>query len=133
MTPTQRKVLAAMGACRTAEMGAHVQSCEHCGAEVILYNSCGDRHCPKCQGGKRGEWFEKQRQDLLPVEYFHVVFTVPEQLNLLARAHPKVFYGLLFRAARETLLEVAATPRHLGGQIGGLMVLHRTLNVSSEV
>jgi hypothetical protein len=124
LTPTQRKVLAAMAACRTAAMGVHVQQCEHCGGEVILYNSCGDRHCPQCQGGKRAEWFEKRRQDLLPVEYFHVVFTVPEQLNLLARAHPGVFYNLLFRAARETLLEVAATPRHLGGQIGGLMVLH---------
>ena len=105
-------------------MGTHLQRCDNCGAEFLLCNSCGDRHCTKCQSGKRAAWFEKRRQDLLPVEYFHVVFTVPDKLNAIAVAHPRVFYGLLLRAARETLLEVAATPRHLGGSIGALMVLH---------
>ena len=124
MTLTHRKVLAAMAFCRTAAMGTHLQRCDHCGAEVLLCNSCGDRHCAKCQRAKRAAWFEKRRQDLLPVEYFHVVFTIPEELNILAAAHPKIFYDLLLQAARETLLEIAATPRHLGGQIGGLMVLH---------
>jgi len=124
LTPGQRKSLAAMGACRTAAMGTHVQACSHCGAEFVLYNSCGDRHCPQCQGGRRGAWFQKQQQDLLPVEYFHVVFTVPDTLNGLALAHPAEFYNLLFRAARETLLEAAQTSRYLGGQIGGVMVLH---------
>jgi hypothetical protein len=124
MTPVQRKVFASIAACRTAKMGTHTRQCDHCGKEVHLYNSCGDRHCPKCQGGKRAAWFDKRRQDLLPVEYFHVVFTIPEELNILAAAHPGVFYKLLLRAARETLLEVAATSRKLGGEIGGLMLLH---------
>jgi len=124
LTPVQRKVFASMAACRTAKMGTHIRQCDHCGKEVHLYNSCGDRHCPKCQGGKRAAWFEKRRQDLLPVEYFHVVFTIPQELNVLAAAHPSVFYKLLFRAARETLQEVAATSKKLGGEIGGLMVLH---------
>jgi hypothetical protein len=124
LTPGQRKSLAAMGVCRTAAMGTHLQACSHCGAEVVLYNSCGDRHCPGCQGGRRAAWFEKQQQDLLPVEYFHVVFTVPDTLNGLALAHPAEFYNLLFRAARETLVEAAQTSRYLGGQTGGVMVLH---------
>ncbi|MFN0054692.1 MAG: transposase, partial [Planctomycetales bacterium] len=98
--------------------------CDSCGAESPLYNSCGDRHCPKCQARKRAEWFERRRQELLPVEYFHVVFTVPHTLAVLAAAHPKEFYQLLLRAVRETLLEVAANPRQLGARIGGVMVLH---------
>jgi hypothetical protein len=89
-----------------------------------LYNSCGDRHCPKCQGGDRAAWLAARQQELLPVEYFHVVLTVPHELVPVAAAHPTVFYNLLFRAVRETLLEVAATPRHLGARLGGLMVLH---------
>jgi Putative transposase/Transposase zinc-binding domain len=120
----QRKVLAALAACRTAVMGGHVQRCTACGTQTPLYNSCGNRHCPKCQAGKRADWLEARRQELLPVEYFHTVFTVPHELAPVALAHPAVFYNLLFRAVRETLLQVAATPRHLGAQIGGLMVLH---------
>jgi hypothetical protein len=124
LTPTQRKVLAALPACRTAAMGTRTYRCDHCGQTVSLYNSCGDRHCPKCQGGQRAAWLQKRRQELLPVEYFHVVFTVAHELAALAAAHPKAFYRLLFRAVRETLLEIAASPQHLGAAIGGLMVLH---------
>jgi predicted RNA-binding Zn-ribbon protein involved in translation (DUF1610 family) len=117
-------VLAALAACRTARMGGHLHRCNACGVEVPLYNSCGDRHCPKCQGGARAAWLEERARELLPVEYFHVVFSVPHELTPVAAAHPARFYTLLFRAVRETLLEIAATPRHLGAQIGGLMVLH---------
>ena len=120
----QRKVLAALAACRTADMGGHVHRCTACSAETPLYNSCGDRHCPRCQAGHRAAWLEARRDELLPVEYFHVVFTVPHELAPLAAAHPAAFGNVLFRAVRETLLEIAATPRHLGAQIGGLMVLH---------
>jgi len=105
-------------------MGWRIYRCDHCGHTVPLYNSCGDRHCPTCQGGRRAQWLDKQRETLLPVEYYQVVFTVPHQLNGIAAAHPRRFYDLLFRAVRETLLEVAARPKHLGAQIGGLMVLH---------
>jgi len=120
----QRKVLAALAACRTAAMGGHLHRCTACHTQTPLYNSCGNRHCPKCQAGDRAAWLEARRRELLPVEYFHVVFTVPHELAPVAAAHPAVFYNLLFRAVRETLLQVAANPRHLGAQIGGLMVLH---------
>ena len=120
----QRKVFAALAACRTAAMGGHLQRCMTCDTQTPVYNSCGNRHCPKCQAGDRAAWLEARSRELLPVEYFHVVFTVPHELAPVAAAHPAVFYKLLFRAVRETLLEVAATPRHLGAQIGGLMVLH---------
>ncbi len=91
---------------------------------MILYNSCNDRHCPTCQGGKRAAWLEARQAELLPVEYFHVVFTVPDALHPLALAHPRIYYNLLFRAVRETLLEIGASPEHLGAEIGGWMVLH---------
>jgi hypothetical protein len=105
-------------------MGARRWECPDCGGERIVYNSCRDRHCPQCQGAERAAWLERQRRQLLPVEYFHLVFTVPHELTPLAAAHPRLFYSLLFRAARETLQEVAGDPRHLQATIGGLMVLH---------
>lgn len=105
-------------------MGGRLYGCTTCGATTPLYNSCGDRHCPLCQGGQRAAWFAARQAELLPVEYYHVVFTVPEELNAITAAHPKCFYNLLFQAVRETLLEVAAHPRHLGARIGGQMVLH---------
>jgi hypothetical protein len=120
----QRKVLAALAACRTAGMGGHLHRCTACGTQTPVYNSCGNRHCPQCQAGDRAAWLSARSRELLPVEYFHVVLTVPHELAPVAAAHPAVFYNLLFRAVRETLLQVAATPRHLGAQIGGLMVLH---------
>jgi hypothetical protein len=116
--------LRALRDCRTAALGGHVLRCSHCQAQTCLYNSCRDRHCPKCQGWRRAAWVEQRRQQLLPVEYFHVVFTVPHELAPIAQAHPAAFYRLLFNAVRETLLELASDPKHLGAAIGGLMVLH---------
>jgi DNA-directed RNA polymerase subunit RPC12/RpoP len=124
LTPQHRKVLQALGACRTPAMGTRIYRCGHCGQTVPLDNSCGDRHCPTCQAGQRAAWLEQRQRELLPVEYFHVVFTVPGELGAIAAAHPRTFYTLLFRAARQTLLAVAASPEHLGAEIGGLMVLH---------
>jgi hypothetical protein len=105
-------------------MGAHWFECEGCGSRVPVYNSCNDRHCPLCQGGKRAEWLQKRTDELLPVEYFQVVFTAPEQLTALAQAQPELFYEALMQAVKDTLLEVAASPEHLGAQLGGVMVLH---------
>lgn len=105
-------------------MGGHLLRCTACDAQTPVYNSCGNRHCPKCQAGERAAWLEARREELLPVQYFHVVFTVPHELTPVAAAHPAVFYNILFRAVRETLLEIALNPRHLGAHIGGLMVLH---------
>jgi hypothetical protein len=117
-------VLAALAGCRTAAMGGRIHQCNLCGARTNIYNSCGDRHCPKCQGRDRAEWVERQCGELLPVEYFHLVFTVPSGLDVLALAHPAVFYNALLAAVKDTLLELAASPNHLQAQIGGLMVLH---------
>jgi hypothetical protein len=124
LTPVHRKVLAALAGCRTPAMGTRIYRCEHCGKTVPVYNSCCDRHCPTCQASQRAQWLDQRKAELLPVGYYQVVFTVPEQLYGIAAAHPRTFYNLLFRAARETLLEVAAVAKHLGAEIGGLMVLH---------
>ena len=105
-------------------MGGHLLRCTACNTQTPVYNSCGNRHCPKCQAGDRAAWLEARRQELLPVQYFHVVFTVPHELSPIAAAHPGVFYNILFRAVRETLLEIALNPQHLGAHMGGLMVLH---------
>jgi hypothetical protein len=120
----QRRVLREIAACRTAALGGHVQECDGCGHRQIAYNSCRNRHCPKCQAAARGEWLEAREQELLPVPYFHVVFTLPHELGQLAWQNKKVVYGLLFRAAAATLLTVAADPQHLGAKIGFLSVLH---------
>jgi len=98
--------------------------CEHCGALRIAYNSCRNRHCPQCQTLAKERWLAARRADLLPVEYFHVVFTLPHTLNSLAQGNPRVLYALLFSAARETLATFGADPRHLGGEVGGLAILH---------
>lgn len=120
----QAKVVRALIACRTAALGGHAAACDACGHEVISYNSCRNRHCPKCQGGRTAAWLEAQQKTLLPVPYAHVVFTLPDLLAPLALQNPRVVYGLLFRAVSQTLLEVAATPRHLGARIGFLAILH---------
>lgn len=120
----QRQVLRAVIRCRTAELGGHVQRCDECGHQRIQYNSCRNRHCPKCQALARAAWLEKREGELLPVPYFHVVFTLPQQLAPLALQNKRVIYDILFRAAAQTLLDVAADPKHLGAQIGCLMVLH---------
>lgn len=120
----QLRTLGAIESCRTAALGGHVYECTHCGARKIVYNSCRNRHCPKCQSLEKERWLEKRCAELLPIAYFHVVFTVPEELNSLAVSHPRWLYSLLFRCASETLLEVAADSKHLGARIGVLAVLH---------
>jgi putative transposase/transposase-like zinc-binding protein len=118
------RTLGAIEDCRTAALGGHAYQCAECGARKIVYNSCRNRHCPKCQSLEKEEWLEQRRAELLPIPYFHVVFTVPEELNPLAVSHPKLLYSLLFHCASETLLEIAADPKHLGARIGILAVLH---------
>ena len=120
----QRKVLRDIGRCRTAALGSHLERCDRCNYEIVAYDSCRNRHCPKCQSSARDRWLMKQASSLLPVPYVHVVFTVPEQLAPLALRNQRLFYNLLFRAASETLLEIAADPHHLGARIGVLAVLH---------
>lgn len=120
----QRRVLSRLADCRTAALGGHIEQCDSCSYQRIAYNSCRDRHCPKCQGAASREWLDQRASELLDVEYFHVVFTVPQSLAPLALQNPREVYGLLFRATAETLLTIAADPRHLGAQIGFLAVLH---------
>ena len=124
LSDQQRKVLRDIGRCRTAALGTHLERCDRCSYETVAYDSCRNRHCPKCQSSARDRWLMKQAASLLPVPYAHVVFTVPEQLAPLALRNQRLFYGLLFRAASQTLLEIAADPRHLGARIGVLAVLH---------
>jgi hypothetical protein len=120
----QRRVLIDVARCRTAAMGGHVEVCPECGTMRCAFNSCRNRHCPKCLGRARQRWAAAREAELLPVPYFHVVFTLPHELCGLARQHPKVVYDVLFRAAAQTLTEVAADPRHLGARIGFIAVLH---------
>jgi hypothetical protein len=124
ISAAQKRALHALTACRTARLGGHVQRCDRCEHERIAYNSCRNRHCPKCQAAKRAQWFEARRRDLLPVSYFHVVFTVPAEVAAIALQNKRVVYGILFRAASETLLEIAADTKHLGARIGFVAVLH---------
>jgi len=122
--PEQRRVLRDVQNCRTAVLGGHVEQCDHCRHQRIAYNSCRNRHCPKCQGPARARWMQAREAELLPVPYFHVVFTLPETLGPLALQNKAVFYDVLFRAVGETILEVAANPKRLGARIGFLAVLH---------
>lgn len=121
---SQLRTLGAIEACRTAALGGHVYECAQCGARKIVYNSCRNRHCPKCQSLQTAQWLEQRSAELLPVPYFHVVFTLPEELNPLALSHPRLLYDLLFHCAAESLLEIAADPKHLGARIGLLAILH---------
>jgi hypothetical protein len=118
------KVLLAIVRCRTAVLGGHLDECTRCGHRAISYNSCRNRHCPKCQAGARERWLEKRRQELLPTPYVHVVFTLPRPLAPLALQNKKVVYDLLFRTSAQTLLEVAHDQKHLGAEIGFFSVLH---------
>jgi Putative transposase/Transposase zinc-binding domain len=124
LTWPQRKVLHAIERCRTAALGGHRDRCVRCGHRAISYNSCRNRHCPKCQTGARNRWLAERSKELLPVRYVHVVFTLPHQLAPLAYQNKRLVYRLLFQASAAALLEVAADPRHLGAQIGFLSVLH---------
>src|SRR6266566_2253634 len=122
---THIKVLRAIVRCRTAALGGHIDECTRCGHRAtISYNSCRNRHCPKCQTGARERWIEARRNELPPSPYVHVVFTLPPQLAALALQNRKLIYGLLLRASAETLLEVARNSRHLGAEIGFFSVLH---------
>jgi hypothetical protein len=120
----QRRVMAAIEACRSATLGGHVEQCEGCGQIRIAYNSCRNRHCPKCQGLARAEWLADRQADLLPVPYFHVVFTMPAPIAEIAFQNKAVVYAILFTAAAETLRIIAADPKHLGAEIGLVAVLH---------
>lgn len=124
LTVAQRKALRDLSVCRTAALGGHVQRCADCGHERIAYNSCRNRHCPKCQALARARWLAREALWLLPVEYHHVVFTLPAEVAALALANPKACYDALFQAAAATLRDVAANPKRLGAQLGILLVLH---------
>ena len=124
LLPAQRRVLDDIVACRTAALGGHVQACDHCGTRQYSYHSCRNRHCPKCHGEQTQRWLDRQRARLLPCAYYLVTFTLPDALRALARAQPKVVYGVLMRAAAAALLTLTADPRYLGGRPGVLAVLH---------
>jgi hypothetical protein len=124
LTRPQRRALRAISLCRTPALGGHLDQCSVCGFRHKVWHSCRNRHCPRCQAEARQRWLDERRQELLPVPYFHVVFTVPESLNAFALAGPRQFYDILFAATRETLLVIAADPKHLGAKIGALAVLH---------
>lgn len=120
----QLRVLRAIEACRTAALGGHLDQCDQCGHRRISYNSCRNRHCPKCQSLAKAKWLTARQAELLPVQYFHVVFTLPECLAPLALQNKRVVYNLLFRTAAQTLLRIAADPRHLGAELGFFAILH---------
>jgi hypothetical protein len=124
LATVQRLALGAIAACRTALLGGRRETCDHCGATRLTFNSCRNRHCPACQGQASARWREARRADLLPIPYFHVVFTLPHALNALAQGNPRVIDTLLFRAAADTLLTFGGDPRHLGGTIGITAILH---------
>src|SRR2546423_5611688 len=120
----QLTVLRAIARCRTAALGGHIDQCSQCGRQAISYNSCRNRHCPKCQAQARQRWLAAREKELLDVPYFHVVFTLPHELNPLCLRNARILYDLLFRASADTMLEVAANPKRLGAQIGFISILH---------
>jgi hypothetical protein len=120
----QRRVMTAIELCRTAALGGHVEQCDQCGHHRISFNSCRDRHCPKCQSLARAQWLDDRRAELLATQYFHVVLTLPEEIAAIAYQNKAPVYGILFHAAAETLLTIAADPKHLGAEIGFFAVLH---------
>ncbi len=124
LSTAQRRVMRAVEVCRTAVLGGHVERCDHCGHRRICYNSCRNRHCPKCQSLASAQWLEDRQSELLDTQYFHVVFTVPEEIAAIACQNKRQVYGILFRAAVETLCTIAADPKHLGAEIGFFAVLH---------
>jgi hypothetical protein len=120
----QLKVMSAIEQCRSVALGGHALRCSNCAQPQIAYNSCRNRHCPKCQGSAAQRWLEARQNDLLPVEYYHVVFTLPARISALAYTNKELMYGLLFDIAAETLRTIAADPKHLGARIGATLVLH---------
>lgn len=124
MSAQQKQVMRAIAQCRTAALGGHVSVCDRCGHEEISYNSCRNRHCPKCQASAQGDWLQARTAELLPVPYFHAVCTLPDELGPLALQNKAVVYGLLLATSGQALSELAADPQHLGARIGCLAVLH---------
>ena len=124
MSNAQHGVMTAIAVCRTAFLGGHLEQCDQCGHQRNAYNSCGNRHCPKCQSLARAQWLQDRQAELLNTEYFHVVFTLPELIATIAYQNKKELYGILFHAAAETLRIIAADPKHLGAEIGFFAVLH---------
>jgi len=124
MPVNRLRAMRAIETCRTADQGGHVDECRHCGAKVTSYNSCRNRHCPKCQFLKKEQWTLAREKDLLPIPYFHVVFTLPDLLNPLVLRNQDVLYGILFKAVSETLAQLAETRKHLGADIGFISILH---------
>jgi hypothetical protein len=124
LSTAQRRVMTAIEQCRTAALGGHVEECDRCGHRRVWYNSCRNRHCPSCQSLARAAWIEDRKAELLETEYFHVVFTVPEEIAVIAAQNKAVVYGMLFRTVAETLRTIAADPKHLGAEIGFFAVLH---------
>src|SRR3989454_1109520 len=120
----QRRVMSAIELCRTAALGGHMEECDSCGHQRPAFNSCRNRHCPKCQSLARAQWLRDRQAELLPVPYFHVVFTLPEEIAAIAYQNKEVVYSILFRATAETLRTIAAEPKHLGAEIGFFAVLH---------
>ena len=120
----QRRVMSAIELCRTAALGGHIERCDRCDHQRIWFNSCRDRHCPKCQSLARAQWLEDRQCELLDTQYFHVVFTLPQPIAAIALQNKQVVYNILFRATAETLRTIAADPKHLGAQIGFFAVLH---------
>jgi len=120
----ERRVMSAITLCRTAALGGHVEACEDCSHARVAYNSCRNRHCPKCQGAAREQWLAARQADLLPVPYFHVVFTVPAEVAAIAYQNKALVYGILFDAVAATLKTIAADPKHLGGELGFIAILH---------
>src|SRR6202163_1619537 len=120
----ERRVMSAIVACRTEALGGHMEACDDCGMTRIAYNSCRNRHCPKCQGRARAAWLAAREADLLPVPYFHVVFTLPAPIAAIAFQNKAIVYAILFKAAAEAMSTLAANPRRLGAEIGVVAVLH---------
>ena len=127
----QLKVMSAIEQCRSAALGGHVLRCEGCGTDKVSYNSCRNRHCPKCQSGAAKRWLDARQADLLPVEYYHVVFTLPAPIADIAYQNKAVVYGLLFDVAAETLVRIAADPKHLGASIGASHCLNARASASA--
>ena len=124
LSRTRWRAMNAIESCRTAALGGHVERCGECGHQRVWYNSCRNKSCPKCQALARAQWLEDRHAELLDVPYFHVVFTVPQEIEVIAFQNQTVVYDILFRAASETLRKIAADPKHLGAEIGFLGVLH---------
>ena len=120
----QHRTLQAIRRCRTIEMGGHIDLCNQCKKIHFAYNSCRNRHCPTCQGHKRQQWIQAREKDLLDIPYFHVVFTIPHDLNKLSIKHPRLVYAALFKASWETLSQFAENPKHLGARLGMIALLH---------